>query len=96
MLCTVSSSSTYSPHSERTQRCDETTAPNRFQRLSSSTSEACERVCQADIIGDVAANALEHCVGVANDHAVEAHESGRLEKGALLVMWEQVVAYIRS
>ena len=60
--------------------------------------ERAERlVClQADIIGDVAANALEHCVGVANDHAVEAHESGRLEKGALLVMWEQVVAYIRS
>jgi NhaP-type Na+/H+ or K+/H+ antiporter len=51
---------------------------------------------EADSIGDAAANALEHAIGVANDVAIEAHESGTLQKGALLVMWDEVKAYIRT
>ena len=51
---------------------------------------------EADAIGDAATNALEHAVGVANDVAVLAHETGKLERGALLVMWDEVKTYIRT
>ena len=51
---------------------------------------------EANIIGDAAAAALEDAVGVANDAAVEAHDSGTLSKGAFLVMWDEIKGYIRT
>lgn len=51
---------------------------------------------ETDTIGDAAANALEDAIGVANDAAIEAHDSGTLAKGALLVMWDELKDFIRT
>jgi NhaP-type Na+/H+ or K+/H+ antiporter len=63
-----------------------------FQHMLATFREAAE----ADTIGDTAANCLEHALGVANDAAVEAHDSGTLKRGALLVMWDEVKDFIRT
>ena len=51
---------------------------------------------ESDLIGDGAMGALEHAIGVANDAAVEAHDTGTLPKGAFLVMWDDLKDFIRT
>ena len=63
-----------------------------LQHMLATIREAAE----ANTIGDAAAAALEHAVGVANDAAVAAHDSGTLSKGAFLVLWDEIKEFIRT